>query len=118
MALAIAKTYYSQLEAEVAKSSLLAAKIPVVIFHKHINSMAPFLSVAVGGMSLMVPERDLEDAQALLALANDNQSDLETESEAFRYNILRGIVGLLLSYMFAWMPLWSRARAYKVVVKD
>ena len=118
MALVIARIYYKQNEAEVAKSSLVAAGIPAVIFHKHINATAPFLGVAVGGMSLMVAEDDLEDATGLLALAQEKPTQLETESEAFRRNVPRGVAGLLLSYMFAWMPWWSRSRTYKNNVKD
>lgn len=87
-------------------------------FHKNINATAPFLSVAVGGMSLMVSDQDLEDAQALLTLAYDKPSELETESEAFRRNIPVGALGLLLSYLFVWMPWWSRSRQYKDNVKD
>jgi len=116
--LVIAKVYYNTGEAEVAKSSLVAAGIPATIFHKNINQTAPFLSVAVGGMSLMVAEDDLEDAEGLLALSDDKPSQLETESEAFRRNVPRGIIGLLLSYLFAWMPWWSRSRNYKDNVKD
>lgn len=118
MPLVIAKTYYNQGEAEVAKSSLVAAGIPATIFHKNINSTAPFLSVAVGGMSLMVSDTDLEDAQGLLALADEKPSQLETESEAFRRNMPTGILGLIVSYLFAWMPWWSRSRKYKNNVKD
>ena len=118
MALVIAKVYYNQSEAEVAKSSLVAASIPATIFHKNINSTAPFLSVAVGGMSLMVSDEDLQDAKGLLALGDEKSSQLETESEAFKRNMPKGVVGLLLSYLFAWMPWWSRSRRYKENVRD
>lgn len=114
----IAKIYCNQSEAEVAKSSLVAAGIPATLFHKNINSSAPFLSVAVGGMSLMVSDQDLEDAKGLLALGDEITSDFETESEAFRRNIPIGTLGLLISYFFAWMPWWSRSRKYKNNVKD
>lgn len=118
MPLVIAKTYYSQSEAEVAKTSLVSAGIPATIFHKNINSTAPFLGVAVGGMSLMVSNKDLEDAQGLLALAYKEPSELETQSEAFKRNMQIGIFGLVISYLFAWMPLWLRKRQYKTNVKD
>jgi len=116
--LVIAKVYYTQSEAEVAKTSLVAADIPATIFHKNINSTAPFLSVAVGGMSLMVSEKDLEDAISLLALADDKPSELESESDAFKRNMPKGILGLLVSYLFAWMPWWSRSRKYKKNLKN
>ena len=118
MPLVIAKVFYSQSEAEIAKSSLVAAGMPATIFHKNINSTAPFLGVAVGGMSLMVSDEDLQDAQSLLALADESPSELETDSEAFKRNMPKGILGLLLSYLFAWMPWWSRSRDYKNNVKN
>lgn len=66
----------------------------------------------------MVSDKDLEDAQGLLALADSKPSELETESEAFRRNMPSGLFGLLVSYFFAWMPWWSRSRKYKDNVKD
>lgn len=118
MPLVIAKVYYSQSEAEVAKSSLVAAGILATIFQKNINSTATFLNVTVGVMSLMVSDKDLEDAQGLLTLADSKPIKFEAESEAFRRNMPSGLFGLIVSYFFAWMPWWSRSRRNKYNVKD
>lgn len=111
MALATAHVCYSQPEAEVLKSRLNASGIEAFVFDGGINAMAPHMSVAVGGIRLMVPEETLEDALAIIGTREDSQ--LETESAAFRRDTKSGLIGIASSLLFAWFPWWNTKRRFK-----
>ncbi|MBJ9957525.1 DUF2007 domain-containing protein [Acinetobacter courvalinii] len=73
----VAETYSFPYEAQIAKTQLEAAGIPARIENEHTINMDWLYSNALGGVRLLVPDRYLEQAQALLA--QDFSQELEQE---------------------------------------
>ncbi|EKU54493.1 PF09413 family protein [Acinetobacter sp. WC-323] len=73
----VAETYSFPYEAQIAKTQLEAADIPARIENEHTINMDWLYSNALGGVRLLVPDRYLEQAQALLA--QDFSQELEQE---------------------------------------
>ncbi|EXB46687.1 DUF2007 domain-containing protein [Acinetobacter sp. 1000160] len=73
----VAETYSFPYEAQIAKTQLEAASIPTRIENEHTINMDWLYSNALGGVRLLVPDRYLEQAQALLA--QDFSQELEQE---------------------------------------
>ncbi|WP_343581774.1 DUF2007 domain-containing protein [Acinetobacter sp.] len=73
----VAETYSFPYEAQIAKTQLEAAGIPARIENEHTINMDWLYSNALGGVRLLVPDRYLEQAQALLA--QDFSQELELE---------------------------------------
>ncbi len=69
------------------------------------------MAVAVGGIRLMVPEENLDDARAIIEAATPSQ--LENESDSFRRNTSMGIFGLIGSFLIVWFPWWNKKRKFK-----
>ncbi len=111
MALATAHVCYSQPEAEVLKSRLNASGIEAFVFDGGINSTAPHMAVAVGGIRVMVLQENFKDATAIIDARDDTQ--LESESAAFRRNTSKGFIGLIASFLVAWFPWWNTKRKFK-----
>ena len=73
----LVKTFSFPYEAQIAKTQLEAFGIPVRIENEHTINMDWFYSNALGGVRLLVLEKDLNDAKALLE--KDFIEDLEQE---------------------------------------
>ena len=113
MSLAIVGRYYVPSHAEIARSKLDAADIPSFLFDRHINYYGMHMNLAWGGMRLMVCSEDLEVATTLIHEDRVSESEIETESEAFRRNMGFGLFGLLISVFCGWMPIWLRYRKFR-----
>ena len=116
MPLVVAHVAASMPEATVTVSALEAAGIPAFIFDERMMRAAPHLDTALGGRRIMVSDTDLEAARALLDAREP--STLEDESEAFRAHAGRGVLGLLVSFLAAWFPWWSRHRRFREAAPD
>lgn len=116
MPLALLHVSYSRPEAEVLKSRLAADGITAFLFDTGVTGSMPHMSVAFGGIRIMVPDEALDQARIILEDRGD--SDLETETEAFRQNKSQGFAGLLLSFLIAWFPVWNRSRKFKTEEKN
>ena len=70
-------SYPSLLEAELVRGRLESAEIPARLKDAHTASMASHLSVAIGGVKVVVHQDDVEEAQALLKapIAFDDDDD-------------------------------------------
>jgi hypothetical protein len=65
---------FDAVEAEVARTALESAGIHAFIFDGYLAQNAWYLSVAIGGMRLMVPEEQAADARALLSMSTPEQA--------------------------------------------
>ena len=63
----VVKTFTNVHEAHFARSVLTAGGIDTIVADEHVVSMDWFLSNAVGGVKLLVPAGQLDEARAILA---------------------------------------------------
>lgn len=72
----VVKAFTNVHEAHFARSVLIAGGIDTVVADEHVVSMDWFLSNAVGGVKLLVPANQLDEARAILdteaAVAGDD----------------------------------------------
>jgi hypothetical protein len=123
---AVARVYTSVLEAQLAKSVLDAAGVPARLADEHLVTMNWTYSNAVGGVKILVPEEQLEEARALLdtdaaveAIASAGPADAPPAagdvcrhcgSDRFDSRIPR--LNLLGWFVFGFPVGWSRRARY------
>lgn len=109
MPLRIAHTTLMLPEAIVIESLLSAHGIRFAVAGKDIISQAPQLAILYGGISFLVCEKDLSDAQHLIASGEAVQGYATIESTAFERRPLRNaILAFVMLIMGAPFPFWYR----------
>ncbi|MFT3730838.1 MAG: hypothetical protein QM780_05330 [Hyphomicrobium sp.] len=109
MTLQVAHTTLMLPEAIVIESLLTAYGIRHATFGKDLVCQAPQLAIFYGGVSFLVSEEDLTDAQRLIAEGEVVPGYVSIESESFEVHPLRNaILGFLITIMGAPFPFWYR----------
>ncbi len=109
MPLRIAHTTLMLPEALVIESLLSAHGILFATAGKDIISQAPQFAILYGGISFLVSEEDLADAQRLVASGEAVPGYTTIESAGFEAHPLRNaILGFLILIMGAPFPFWYR----------
>jgi len=110
-------THYDLSEAAVARSLLAHHGIPVFLFDDHLGRMSWLYLRALGGIRLMVPERDAElaanllsDLSAKIDVPEDEHCPACGSDEIFRPALWRLL--LLTGWLF-FVPLQLGARRYR-----
>ena len=109
MPLQIAHTTLMLPEALVVESLLAAHGIPFAVAGKDIVSQAPHFSILYGGISFLVSEDDLSDAQQLIRAGEAVPGYESIESAGFeRRPVRNAILAFLILIMGAPFPFWYR----------
>ncbi|MBS0233560.1 MAG: hypothetical protein JSR99_08740 [Proteobacteria bacterium] len=109
MPLQIAHTTLMLPEALVIESLLSAHGIRFATAGKDIISQAPQFAILYGGISFLVSEEDLADAQRLIASGKAVPGYTTIESAAFERRPLRNaILAFVMLIMGAPFPFWYR----------
>lgn len=66
-------TYYSDVDAYIAKGVLETNGIPCVINNEIMSSVYPITVTTLGGIRLLIFRRDLDEARRLLASGGDEE---------------------------------------------
>ncbi len=72
-------TYYNPMEAHIIKAKLEDSGFACFLADENVSTIQPLYNQAIGGVKLIVFERDVEAINALLA--EDNSLDLESSDE-------------------------------------
>lgn len=93
---------YDTAHAHILRGLLETNDIPCFMNGEHHNATDPFLAIGLGGVRVMVHEKDLARAQALLSIENEDVPIAKKPflQKPYLRTIALGIVGL-----FAGMPL-------------
>jgi hypothetical protein len=109
MPLARAHTTLMLPEALVIESLLEAHGIRVAMAGKDIISQCPHFAILFGGVSFLVEEADLENAQTLIADTFDVSGYKSLESDGFeKHPVRNALLAFLILFMGVPFPFWYR----------
>ncbi|WP_186757200.1 putative signal transducing protein [Echinicola salinicaeni] len=122
MSLITLKTFDNSVEAHLLKTKLESEGIQTFLMDENMVTLNPLISLSVGGIKLMVPEKSMEKAIGLLNKFNqapvyDNKGKIvkcphcesfhiRTETSSFRDG--KGILAIILSAIFFVLPLYVK----------
>lgn len=92
--------FYDITEAHIVRGKLETNDIPSYVFDDHHNSIAWNLTIATGGIRVMINESDLDRAKEILADVEEQQEESrKQDSPLFRKPYLKTFFGTILGFM-------------------
>ncbi len=103
--LVIVDRCYDMTQAHILRGLLESNDIPCFLMDEHHSAVAWHMGPALGGLRVMVMQRDLDAAQAIIGVS-DNKETNETPKKILRKpylrNILLGLFGLFSGAPLVW----------------
>jgi hypothetical protein len=115
MTLSILARFHTQSDAQVAASALRSAGLSPMVFDEHYGGIDWVAQSALGGYRVMLPEGELPDGRAILAIAAQAGPDPEAQppvAGSLPATALTLAVGMVTGFEGGWLVTGIRKRQW------